>query len=142
MARLAGGFLPGCAPDASWLLSSTLIKLPVFCCVCWLSPQVHVLLTGGTISMWQVTPAFVQQLQQCPPSLACVALQQLHERGSIVQQRDATSALQRLLHDLAAAGFSEATPAGVESAAAPDVEGQLFKVGADRLCFELQPFNK
>ena len=87
--------------------------------------QVHVLVSAGLLTCWQAAhPAFMQQLQQCRPSLACQALEELHQQGSRLQ--DAAKRLQRVLEDLAAAGFTPDN-AAFDSPVFDD-QGRLFKV--------------
>jgi hypothetical protein len=94
-----------------------------------LSQQVHVLLSAGYLTIWQVLhPAFMQLLQTTAPTLACQALQELHGRGRRLRQ--ATQELERMLADLQE-GAGAGAPDGGELSSD---EGRTFEVW---LCWEV-----
>jgi len=95
----------------------------------YLPLQVHVLLSAGIITSWQVVdPAFKQLLLQHKqvPSLTCMALEELHKQG--VRLKEPARALQQVLEDLAVEGFTAGT-AGFDRLEGDD-GGRLFKVSA------------
>lgn len=95
-----------------------------------MSLQVHVLLSANYLTIWQVLhPPFMQLLQTTAPSLACMALEGLHEQGR--RLKDAPRELSGMLADLQEQGCGVGTvaaAAGDDDVGRMDDEGRLFKV--------------
>lgn len=87
----------------------------------------HVLLSAGFLTIWQVLqPAFMQLLQDTPTALACQALDMLFQQGR--RLRDAIKELSSMLAELQAEAASGVPAATDDNEGLRDDEGRLFKV--------------